>query len=132
MSGRVSSCGKDAVRVVKRADKPSKGGLPPPSADTSRAAPLGGNSGDWESIRVDARGYRCPTPTLMLAKALRRAAPGAVVELWADDPLARIDAPHFLAEAGHELIHAELKDGLVHVMARKIGRATKAEDAARH
>ncbi|MFV4649198.1 sulfurtransferase TusA family protein, partial [Mycobacterium tuberculosis] len=40
---------------------------------------------------VDARGHRCPTPTLRLRRALERAAPGEVVELLADDPMARID-----------------------------------------
>lgn len=52
---------------------------------------------------IDARGHRCPTPTLKLGRALREAAPGARLELIADDPMARIDVPHFLAEAGHAL-----------------------------
>jgi tRNA 2-thiouridine synthesizing protein A len=52
---------------------------------------------------VDARGHRCPTPTLRLRRALERAGPGEVVELVADDPLARIDVPHFLASSGHVL-----------------------------
>ena len=53
---------------------------------------------------VDARGHRCPTPTLRLRRALEAAAPGALIELIADDPLARIDVPHFLREAGGELV----------------------------
>jgi tRNA 2-thiouridine synthesizing protein A len=55
-------------------------------------------------IVVDARGHRCPTPTLRLRRALEPLAYGARVELWADDPLARIDVPHFLAETGDRLI----------------------------
>lgn len=52
---------------------------------------------------IDARGHRCPTPTLKLGRALRDAAPGTRIELIADDPMARIDVPHFVAQAGHRL-----------------------------
>lgn len=48
-------------------------------------------------ILVDARGHRCPTPTLRLQRALRNARPGQKVRLLADDPMARIDVPHFLS-----------------------------------
>ena len=56
------------------------------------------------AVLVDARGYRCPTPTLRLRRALERAAGGGRILLLADDPLARIDVPHFLAEAGADLV----------------------------
>jgi len=56
---------------------------------------------------VDARGHRCPVPTLRLQRALERAAPGQRVRLLADDPLARIDVPHFLAAKGYRLIESE-------------------------
>jgi tRNA 2-thiouridine synthesizing protein A len=49
---------------------------------------------------VDARGHRCPMPTLRLRRALEPLPQGARVELWADDPLARIDVPHFASQAG--------------------------------
>jgi tRNA 2-thiouridine synthesizing protein A len=58
-------------------------------------------------IVVDARGHRCPTPTLRLARAARSAAEGTVLRLIADDPLARIDVPHFAAGAGLELLGVE-------------------------
>ena len=57
-----------------------------------------------EEIVVDARGHRCPVPTLRLRRALEAAPPGARVRLYADDPMARIDVPHFLAEIGADLI----------------------------
>lgn len=53
-----------------------------------------------EERLVDARGHRCPVPTLRLRRALEEAAPGGHVRLLADDPLARIDVPHFAASAG--------------------------------
>lgn len=57
-----------------------------------------------EEILVDARGHRCPVPTLRLRRAIEAAGPGACVRLLADDPLARIDVPHFAAEAGFQVI----------------------------
>lgn len=53
---------------------------------------------------VDARGHRCPVPTLRLRRALEAAPPGGRVRLLADDPLARIDVPHFAAEVGAEIL----------------------------
>jgi tRNA 2-thiouridine synthesizing protein A len=57
-----------------------------------------------DEILIDARGHHCPVPTLRLRRALEVAPPGARVRLLADDPMARIDVPHFAAEAGLELL----------------------------
>ena len=57
-----------------------------------------------EDIVIDARGHRCPVPTLRLRRALEGAPAGARVRLLADDPLARIDVPHFAAEAGFTVV----------------------------
>ena len=63
---------------------------------------------------VDARGHRCPTPTLRLRRALERAPAGGRVRLLADDPLARIDVPHFVRSAGDVLEDmADSPEGLV-------------------
>ncbi len=64
-------------------------------------------------ILVDARGHRCPTPTLRLQRALRQAAPGQRVRLLADDPLARIDVPHFLQGHGARLIESSAEGALL-------------------
>ena len=66
-------------------------------------------SGD--EILLDARGHRCPVPTLRLRRALEALAPGGRVRLLADDPLARIDVPHFAAQAGAEILEREEIDG---------------------
>lgn len=55
-------------------------------------------------ILIDARGHRCPVPTLRLRRALEAAQAGALIRLLADDPLARIDVPHFVAGAGFTLV----------------------------
>lgn len=66
-----------------------------------------------DEILVDARGHRCPVPTLKLRRALEAAPAGARVRLLADDPLARIDVPHFAAAAGAQVLEqAEVEGGL--------------------
>ena len=57
-----------------------------------------------DEILVDARGHRCPVPTLRLRRAREAAAPGARLRLLADDPLARIDVPHFAAQVGARVL----------------------------
>lgn len=44
-------------------------------------------------VVVDARGLACPRPVIDLAAAVDDVAVGEVVELWADDPTARVDVP---------------------------------------
>lgn len=68
---------------------------------------------------VDARGHRCPVPTLRLRKALEEAAPGAVVRLLADDPLARIDVPHFAAGAGFTVLEISEEAGALSFRVQK-------------
>ena len=59
------------------------------------------------ALEVDARGHRCPVPTLRLRRALERVEAGTEVLLLADDPMARVDVPHFAAQANAELISVE-------------------------
>lgn len=70
-------------------------------------------------IEVDARGHRCPVPTLRLRRALEAAPPGALVALIADDPLARLDVPHFAHEAGHQLVEVTPEGRALRFVVRK-------------
>ncbi len=70
-------------------------------------------------LTVDARGHRCPTPSLLLRRALEGVADGVVVRLLADDPLARIDIPHLLAALGYPLLKLESEDGTLSFLVRK-------------
>ncbi len=73
-------------------------------------------------IEVDARGHRCPTPTLRLRRALEAAPAGAPVALLADDPLARIDVPHFAREQGLELVSVEAAgENVLRFVVRRLG-----------
>lgn len=76
------------------------------------------NSEDPEIV-VEARGHRCPTPTLRLRRAAERAPAGAVLKLIADDPLVRIDAPHFAGEAGLDVLGVTESGGVLTVRVRK-------------
>lgn len=62
---------------------------------------------------VDARGHRCPTPSLKLQKAVRAAEPGARITLLATDPMARIDVPFLMADLGGRVIGVEEADGVL-------------------
>jgi tRNA 2-thiouridine synthesizing protein A len=44
-----------------------------------------------------------------------------VVELVADDPMARIDVPHFVREAGHELAEIADQQGVMRFRVKKRG-----------
>jgi tRNA 2-thiouridine synthesizing protein A len=56
---------------------------------------------------VDARGLRCPLPSLRARKALAGMREGEVLRLLADDPMAAIDLPHLCAEGGHAYLGVE-------------------------
>ena len=73
-----------------------------------------------DEILVDARGHRCPVPTLRLRRALEAAGPGAKVRLLADDPLARIDVPHFAAQSGAEVLELSEIDGALSFLVLRI------------
>lgn len=69
---------------------------------------------------LDTLGLKCPLPVLKTRKRLSGMSDGAVLEIWADDPAAIVDMPHFCAEAGHALIEQrdESADGAVRLVFR--------------
>ena len=68
---------------------------------------------------VDARGHRCPTPSLRLQKAMREAGPGARLTLLATDPMARIDVPHLMAGLGGRVVSIDDADGFLTIEVEK-------------
>ena len=54
-----------------------------------------------EPIQLDTRGLRCPLPVLRLEVLLRRVPVGQQIHILADDPVAKLDIPHFAQEGGH-------------------------------
>ncbi|MEG1452225.1 sulfurtransferase TusA family protein [Brevundimonas sp.] len=64
-------------------------------------------------LEVDARGHRCPVPSLRLRKAMQGQAAGQVVVLLATDPMARIDVPFLMQETGGRVIGIVEEDGVL-------------------
>ena len=64
-------------------------------------------------IIVDARGHRCPVPSLRLKKAMDGRLPGGRLVLVATDPMARIDVPYLMTELGGRVVSVEEADGVL-------------------
>jgi tRNA 2-thiouridine synthesizing protein A len=60
----------------------------------------------WDEV-LDCEGLLCPLPVLKARKRLMAMQAGQVLCLRATDAMARIDLPHFCAEAGHSYLGAE-------------------------
>jgi tRNA 2-thiouridine synthesizing protein A len=71
-------------------------------------------------ITVDARGQSCPGPLVALAKALRDAEPGSLLELLATDPGSKSDVPSWASISGNALVEShEGPDGSFRYVVRK-------------
>jgi tRNA 2-thiouridine synthesizing protein A len=77
---------------------------------------------------LDLRALKCPLPALLAKKALASAAPGALVVVLADDPLAVIDIPHMCHGEGHTVENITAADG--HHVFRIRARQAAAEAAS--
>lgn len=74
---------------------------------------------------VDALGFMCPVPIVMLAERVRETARGRVVELLADDPAAKEDVPAWCRKTGNEYLGMEADGDRMSFRVRKTegGRA---------
>lgn len=68
-----------------------------------------------EAVVVDARGHRCPVPSLRLRKAMEGLRPGARLILLATDPMARIDVPYLMGDLGGMVCEVEEQDGVLRI-----------------
>ncbi|MEN5051412.1 MULTISPECIES: sulfurtransferase TusA family protein [Brevundimonas] len=68
-----------------------------------------------EPVVIDARGHRCPVPSLRLRKAMEGACAGAQWTLLATDPMARIDVPFLMQEMGGRVIGIDESDGVLQI-----------------
>ncbi|KAB0679537.1 sulfurtransferase TusA family protein [Aureimonas leprariae] len=73
--------------------------------------------------RLDLRGLRCPLPALKTAARLKALPAGARLDVFADDPLARLDLAHLCGAEGHDLLAATEADGYLSVSIRRGGRS---------
>lgn len=61
-------------------------------------------------VRVDVRGETCPVPLVEMRKALRKAAPGDVVEVIGTHPASRKEIPMAVEALELELVSIEGTD----------------------
>lgn len=70
---------------------------------------------------VDAKGQSCPGPLVSLARAMKLAQPGDLLELLATDPGSRSDVPSWAEISGNELLESEDgSDGIFRYVIRKV------------
>ena len=65
-----------------------------------------------KTITLDTKGLLCPLPVLKARKRLKALAPGDKLEVYATDPAALIDIPHYCVESGNSLERTTEKDGV--------------------
>jgi tRNA 2-thiouridine synthesizing protein A len=68
---------------------------------------------------LDLRGLKCPLPALFARRALARAAPGAEIDVVADDPLAAVDIPHMCHQERHEVVAVAREGGVTRLRLRR-------------
>ncbi|MEM8797131.1 MAG: sulfurtransferase TusA family protein [Pseudomonadota bacterium] len=68
---------------------------------------------------LDVKGLKCPLPVLKVSKAMKALEPGAVLEVFATDPLAVIDIPNFCNESGNDLVESSQSDGVLFFKIKK-------------
>jgi tRNA 2-thiouridine synthesizing protein A len=74
-----------------------------------------------DDLLIDARGHRCPVPTLRLRKALADAPHTGRAVLLATDPMARIDASYLMLELGGRVVEiSEIDDVLTIIVERPV------------
>ena len=62
------------------------------------------------NVTVDCRGETCPVPLVEMRKALRRAAPGDVIEVTGSHPASKKEIPMAVEALGLELLCVEGTD----------------------
>ena len=69
---------------------------------------------------VDATGKVCPTPVLMLAKAIRVLQSGQILALLATDQGAKADVPAWADKTGNALLETTEANGVMTFYIRKV------------
>ena len=66
-------------------------------------------------VVVDARGHKCPVPSLRLRKAMDGRRAGERLTLLATDPMARIDVPFLMQDLGGRVVQIDETDGVLSI-----------------
>jgi len=71
---------------------------------------------------LDTSGLLCPEPVMLLHKAVRELASGAVIEVIATDPSTTRDIPKFCHFLGHELLQQQEDEKFYRYYIRKTAK----------
>ncbi len=71
--------------------------------------------------RLDTKGLNCPIPVLKARRAMKKLAPGDVLEIEATDPGAVADFANFCETTGDELLDSSEGGGVFSFRIRKAG-----------
>jgi tRNA 2-thiouridine synthesizing protein A len=73
-----------------------------------------------EAEELDLTGLKCPLPSLMTAKALRRLTPGSRLAIVVTDPLAPLDIKFLCEREGHDFLEEmQIRSGMNRLLLRK-------------
>ena len=70
-------------------------------------------------IKIDVKGETCPVPLVEMRKALKKAAPGEIVEVEGTHPASKKEIPMAVEALGAELVGVEEEDGVWKIRIRK-------------
>ena len=70
-------------------------------------------------IKIDCRGETCPVPLVETRKALRKAAPGDIVEVTGTHPTSKKEIPMAVDALGLELLGTEESGGVWTIRIRR-------------
>ena len=74
-----------------------------------------------EDYLLDARGLKCPMPSVKTALALEQLHGGGIVKVMIDDPVSKNDLPAWVRGNGHQVLGIEDREGYVEVYVKKAG-----------
>ena len=69
---------------------------------------------------LDCTGMACPLPVVKTSQAIKKLAPGQVLELLATDPGVEPDIRAWSRRTGNELVAIGQDDGVFHVLIRRL------------
>ena len=71
------------------------------------------------SIKIDAKGLKCPEPIMLLHKAIRESRHGDIIEVFATDPSTERDIDKFCEFLGHKLLKKEINNDSFYYLVEK-------------
>ncbi len=74
---------------------------------------------DVETVKLDARGLKCPMPIVRTAQAIKPLTAGQLLEVLATDPGAVADFAAWSRSTGNEIVTSSVQDGVYRFLLRR-------------